>query len=149
MREEFNFRFMATDDISDVMVIEEDVHLSPWTESIFADCLRVAYHAEVMECEGEIVGYFVLSVAAGEAHLFNVCVSREWQGKGLGRMMIGRCIDVARIREADSVFLEVRPSNKNAIHLYESEGFCEVGVRKEYYPGAKGREDALVFAKHL
>jgi ribosomal-protein-alanine N-acetyltransferase len=118
MTEEYSFRFMTAEDIPAVMAIEEDVHIAPWTEQIFADCLRVAYHAEVMtSSEDEVVGYFVLSVAAGEAHLFNVCVSRQWQGKGLGRMMVARCIDVARIREAESVFLEVRPSNLSLFFL--------------------------------
>jgi len=131
------------------MAIENDVHLAPWTEGIFRDCLRVAYHCEVAEMDGEIVGYLVLSVTAGEAHLFNVCVSRNQQGKGLGRALVARSIEVARIREADSMFLEVRPSNKNALRLYDNMGFNEVGVRKNYYPAKNGREDALILALPL
>jgi ribosomal-protein-alanine N-acetyltransferase len=45
------------------------------------------------------------------------------------------------------MFLEVRPSNPNAIKLYQSLGFNEIGRRKDYYPARKGREDALVMAR--
>ena len=45
---------------------------------------------------------------------------------------------------ADIMFLEVRPSNVQAVALYLDEGFCEVGTRRGYYPAAIGREDALV-----
>jgi len=140
---------MNADDIPAVMAIEKSVHLAPWTEGIFRDCLRVAYHCEVLENDGEVLGYIVLSVTAGEAHLFNVCVHGDYQGKGLGRALVNRAIEVARIREADSMFLEVRPSNRNALHLYDAMGFNEVGVRKDYYPSANGREDALILALPL
>ena len=47
------------------------------------------------------------------------------------------------------VLLEVRRSNRAGIELYQSEGFHELGVRKDYYPASKGREDAIIFAKYL
>jgi len=146
---DLHFRFMTSGDVPEVMAIENDVHLAPWTEGIFQDCIRVAYHCEVAEQDGKVLGYIVLSVSAGEAHLFNVCVRRDQQGKGLGRALVARAVEVARIREADSMFLEVRPSNKVALALYDSMGFNEVGVRKNYYPAKNGREDALILALPL
>ena len=90
-----------------------------------------------------------LSVAAGEAHLLNVCIAREYQGNGYGKRLIRRMIDVARWHRAERIFLEVRPSNTAAIALYDQLGFNEIGRRPNYYPGKRGREDAIVMAIEL
>ena len=58
-------------------------------------------------------------------------------------------LDLARWHGARQVFLEVRPSNPGAIALYRAEGFNEIGLRPNYYPAAKGREDAIVMAIEL
>ena len=47
------------------------------------------------------------------------------------------------------MLLEVRPSNTAAINCYNAAGFNEIGSRKDYYPAANGREDALLFARHI
>jgi ribosomal-protein-alanine N-acetyltransferase len=47
------------------------------------------------------------------------------------------------------MFLEVRASNASAIALYEKRGFAEVGLRRNYYPTAKGSEDAILMALDL
>jgi len=91
----------------------------------------------------------VLSVAAGEAHLLNVCVAPRLQGEGHGRRLMKRLIDLARWHQAQRIFLEVRPSNPRAIRLYHDLGFNEIGRRPNYYPARQGREDALVLALEL
>jgi ribosomal-protein-alanine N-acetyltransferase len=63
--------------------------------------------------------------------------------------MVRRLLGLARSHNADSAFLEVRVSNLAAIALYTSEGFCEVGLRRGYYPGVHGREDAVIMARSL
>ena len=91
----------------------------------------------------------MLSFGAAEAHLLNVCIRRDTQGRGYGRVLVGHMIKRARILGAQMMFLEVRPSNLTAINLYESLGFGQIGVRRDYYPSALGREDALVFGLAL
>jgi ribosomal-protein-alanine N-acetyltransferase len=58
-------------------------------------------------------------------------------------------LERARQLTAETVFLEVRPSNPAAYHLYISMGFNEVGTRRGYYPAKSGREDATIMAKEL
>ena len=99
--------------------------------------------------EGTIVGYGVISVAADEAHILNVCVAPERQSRGYGRRLLRALIKYGVDLGARRVFLEVRPSNPNAIALYHSDGFNEIGRRPRYYPAANGREDALVMAIEL
>ncbi len=142
-------RSMQPGDVPAVLAMEQRAHLAPWTEGIFHDCLRVGYRCEVLQLGDELIGYLVMTVQAGEAHLFNLCVDPAHQGRGHGRYLLEHCLRVARQAGADSIFLEVRPSNTVAIGLYQDLGFQEVGQRKNYYPGPQGREDALILARAL
>lgn len=135
--------------LPEVMLIENEVYEYPWTEGIFRDCLRAGYHCRVVRQEERVVAYAVMSVAAGESHLLNVCVSPSHRRHGLARLMVDHLLQTAQQQRAQIMFLEVRPSNKAALRLYRDIGFAEVGVRDGYYPAASGREDALVMARAL
>ena len=140
---------MRPDDIETVSAIENRAYVFPWTPGIFRDCLRAGHHCWVLEAGSTLLGYGVLSAAAGEAHILNICIAPEYQGRGHGRRLLRRLVDLARWHQANQVFLEVRPSNPRAIQLYRDEGFNEIGQRPNYYPAEKGREDAIVMAMEL
>ncbi|HET7922663.1 MAG TPA: ribosomal protein S18-alanine N-acetyltransferase [Gammaproteobacteria bacterium] len=140
---------MQEADVRRVLEIEKRAYKYHWTEGIFRDCLRVGYGCWVMELSGAIAGYGVMSLVVGEAHLLNICVAPEWQGRGYGSLLLEHFIALARERSASQMLLEVRPSNTAALSLYQRRGFNEVGLRKAYYPGEKGREDALILAMDL
>jgi len=142
-------RPMRATDLDTVMAIELRAYPFPWTRGIFDDCLRAGYPAWVMHGGDGILGYGVLSIAAGEAHVLNVCVDPTAQGRGYGRHLFRALIDDAERHGAARVFLEVRPSNPAAIALYHDEGFNEIGRRPRYYPAHAGREDAIVMAREL
>lgn len=142
-------RAMREDDLDTVLGIEQQAYPFPWTRGIFRDCLRAAYPAWVLEQDGAIIGYGVLSVAADEAHILNVCTAPQMQGRGHGRRLLRALVQMARGRGAQRLFLEVRPSNPNAMALYHAEGFNEIGRRPRYYPAHEGREDAIVMAMEL
>lgn len=137
-------RAMQQKDIEGVMAIEEVVCDFPWTYSIFSDCMKVGYSCWALEDQEEIVGYGLLSVAANEGHILNLCIKPERQRQGLGRRMMQHLIEQAKKLEAQSVYLEVRVSNHGAFDLYQKLGFSVIGHRKDYYPHIDGREDALV-----
>jgi ribosomal-protein-alanine N-acetyltransferase len=140
---------MLPEDLDAVLENETRSYQFPWTRGIFADCLRTGHECWVLEEDGVVIGHGILSLVAGEAHLLNVCVRRDLQGRGHGRELVGHMLDTARLRRADVVFLEVRPSNRVACALYESLGFNEIGRRKDYYPAQTGHEDAKVLALQL
>lgn len=144
-----SLRPMQDADLDEVYAIELRAYPFPWTAGIFRDCLRADYPSWVLVEDGRIIGYFLLSLAADEAHVLNVCVAPECQGRGLGRRLLRAILQLARGRGAHRVFLEVRPTNTGAIALYDSEGFNEIGRRPRYYPAANGREDAIVMAIEL
>ncbi|MGY0557963.1 ribosomal protein S18-alanine N-acetyltransferase [Lysobacter sp. A421] len=140
---------MREDDLLAVHALEVRSYEYPWTLGIFRDCLRADYPAWVLVAEDRIVGYFLISLAVGEAHILNICIAPELRGRGHGRELLHVLLQLARMRRAQRVFLEVRPSNVGAIALYHHEGFNEIGRRPRYYPARSGREDAVVMALEL
>ena len=149
MSSALTLRLMSRDDVAAIMAIEVRAYEFPWTEGIFRDCLRVGDYCAVGVEADEIVAYGVMSCGAGEAHVLNLCVRPESRSRGYGRQILAALMARAREHKAETMFLEVRPSNQAALDLYLSEGFNEVGLRPNYYPALKGREDALVLAKVL
>lgn len=146
---DFAMRPMREVDIPAVMGVETAAYAHPWTEGIFRDCLRVGYHCWVLSKPAEVIGHGVMSIAAGESHILNLCVHPSAQGQGFGKTILRRLLSIARAKDVDTVFLEVRSSNHSALSLYAGEGFCEVGIRRGYYPLASGREDAVIMALPL
>lgn len=144
-----SLRPMREDDLDAVIAIEQRAYPFPWTRGILRDCLRADYPAWVLLQNGAIIGYGVLSIAADEAHILNICTAPEAQGRGHGRRLLRSLLQIARGRGVRRMFLEVRPSNPHAIALYHDEGFNEIGRRPRYYPAKDGREDALVMAMEL
>jgi ribosomal-protein-alanine N-acetyltransferase len=140
---------MRDEDLDEVLAIESVIYTHPWTRGNFADSLRAGYDCRTWRLEGELVGYFILMVGAGEAHLLNLSVASRNQRSGHGSALLREALDLARRRGGKSLFLEVRPSNVAAQALYARFGLRRAGVRRGYYPAHFGREDALVYTLEL
>ena len=140
---------MREEDLDEVIAVEGAIYSHPWTRGNFLDSLRAGYDCRTWRLDGALVGYFILTAAAGEAHLLNLSIAAPYQGSGRGRALLKEAAELARRRGAQSLFLEVRPSNIPAQALYTRFGFRPIAVRKGYYPAAQGREDALVFTLDL
>lgn len=136
-------------DIPLVVAIERAGYPFPWSEGIFRDCLRVGYICRVIDSGGDMAGYGIMSVGAGEAHVLNVCIREEYRCRGFARNLMLYLLDRARAAGMQEAFLEVRPSNTIASRLYLSLGFEQVGVRRGYYQATAGREDACVLRRIL
>ena len=140
---------MGEADLAEVLAIESAVYSHPWTRGNFADSLRSGYACRTWRLGGELVGYFVLMAAVGEAHLLNLSVAAAQQRRGHGTALLGEAMRLARELGARHMFLEVRPSNRPGQALYERFGFRRVARRRGYYPAGAGREDALVLSRAL
>lgn len=140
---------MQVADLPSIMEIEIVSYPFPWTLGNFRDCLGAGYRCRILEIDGEIRGYSLVSAGAGEAHILNICVHSSLRGKGFGRLLLQEQLDALSEMDVEMVLLEVRPSNTSAIGLYDAMGFNELGRRKAYYPAAQGREDALLMARQL
>lgn len=146
----FRVRSLTVADLPHVLAIERTAYEFPWSEGVFRDCLRVGYRGLIATgLTGEILGYGLFSVAASEVHILNICVAAPYRRQGVATMLLEHMADIARHKRADSLLLEVRPSNIAALSLYRRLGFRWVGRRKRYYPAVRGREDALLLARSV
>ncbi len=144
-----SIRKMTQFDLQPVMVLETEAYEFPWTEGIMADCLKVGYHCFVYEVNCEVRGYIIYSTVLDEVHLLNICIAPHYQGKAYGFSLLNWLIKYSREKGGKTLYLEVRASNHAAIRLYENMGFNELGIRPDYYPAKKGKEDAQLFACEL
>jgi ribosomal-protein-alanine N-acetyltransferase len=134
---------MRTADLAEVARIEKSLYEFPWSLGNFRDSVTAGYDCWVVAHGEAVIGYAILMIALDEAHLLNFAVASEWQNQGVGRAFLGHMVEVAKQAQAQIVYLEVRPSNVAARHLYRKMGFQQIAIRPEYYPATHGREDAL------
>ena len=144
LKPNLSLRPMQLDDLDAIMQIEPTIYTHPWTRGNFSDSLNSGYSAWILENKGEMIGYALLILVMDEAHLLNLSIAKHCQKKGLGRYLLEHMLKIAKTHKAANMFLEVRSSNISAIALYENMGFCEMAVRRGYYPAKEGREDAVL-----
>ncbi|HSM31615.1 MAG TPA: ribosomal protein S18-alanine N-acetyltransferase [Woeseiaceae bacterium] len=142
-------RAMTHDDLPMVSDIERRSYEFPWSHGVFRDCLLAGYYCLVLERDGRVAGYGILSVAAGEAHILNLCVDPIYRSHGYGEQLLDAILAQSRASNVREIFLEVRPSNLTALALYRKKGFHKIARRPAYYQATDGREDAAVLAKKL
>ena len=140
---------MSEDNLDAVMDIERRIYEFPWTPGNFRDSMRAGYSCWVCRSGSALVGYAVMMLAAGEAHLLNLSIDSAFQRRGHGSSLLLHLVATAREGGARMLFLEVRPTNAAGLELYARNGFRQVGMRRDYYPAQGGRENALVLALEL
>ena len=144
-----SIRAMDHQDLAMVSDIERRSYEFQWSHGVFRDCLLAGYHCMVLECGGRVSGYGILSIAAGEAHILNLCIDPNYRSHGYGEQILDAILGQSRAANVREIFLEVRPSNTTALALYRKKGFHKVARRPAYYQATEGREDASVLAKKL
>lgn len=149
-RVRYRARAMTEADLPAILAVEQRAHSHPWRLEHFENCLKAGYLALVVEAEdgASLVAYALASAGGGQADILNIAVAPEAQRQGIARSLLSYILGLLD-GQVDTVFLEVRASNHGAISLYEDLGFNQVGRRRDYYPSADGREDALVLALAL
>ena len=161
---ELSFLPMTVADLDSVLAIESVSHIHPWTKGNFSDSLAAGHWAYCVRSQLDdavkgsyldpevLWAYCILFPAVDELHLLNITVSPKLRRLGIGIKMMNAIEGVAAQQKMPRIILEVRPSNEAALKLYQSLGYEQIGLRKNYYPvdAASGlREDALVLAKSI
>jgi ribosomal-protein-alanine N-acetyltransferase len=149
----FSIEPMTADDLVHVLPIERASFPTPWSRGAFLYELQQNQVARcwVARCENAptpaVVGYLCLWEIGPEVHITNLAVHPDWRRQGIARGLLGRTLEDARSRHLRLAILEVRPTNIEALGLYERLGFRVVGRRKGYYVDTG--EDALVMEAQL
>jgi len=147
-RAEINYQPLRADHIKLLMPIELDAYPEPWTERMFRDEIgNTRSHFFVAILDGKVVGYGGFWLVLDEAHITSVTIEHDSRSLGYGRTLFEHLLKSARDVGASVATLEVRESNTPARNLYTSMGFCQVGIRKGYYP--KSGENAIVMSASL
>lgn len=142
-------RTLFKSDLPQLLLIEKDTSISPWTDDIFKLCFASGYMGWVVELEKKLIGFIIVSQTGTECHILNLAVAHAHQHQGWGRKLMEASLDYAKNAGLGIAYLEVRRSNLRAIKLYKNMKFQLIGERKDYYPTVAGKEDAFIFAKSL
>ena len=114
---------------------------SAWSEeSVRSQLEKSDSHSIVAVDDGMIVGYLAFEQIIDEGSVVELAVHPAYRRQGIARKMAASAFNNNSLKE---IFLEVRESNFPAIRLYESLGFTQIGVRKDYYSNPK--ENAVLF----
>jgi [ribosomal protein S18]-alanine N-acetyltransferase len=140
---QLSYRRLRAADLPEVARLEKSLYDFPWSLGNFRDSVAAGYDCWTVTHGDQLIGYAILMVALEEAHLLNFAVAAEWHNQGVGHAFLRHIVAVARAAGCQIVYLEVRPSNLAARHLYRKAGFHQIAIRPEYYPAVGGREDAL------
>ncbi|MBJ7507365.1 MAG: ribosomal protein S18-alanine N-acetyltransferase, partial [Candidatus Nanopelagicus sp.] len=144
------FRPMTALDLVSAIAIEKAVYgKTAWSadqfKSEFAKAPKSAQYLAA-EIEGQLIAYAGIFYVADVADIHTITVVADQRRKGIGRELLKRLIDWARVKKAQAIMLEMRLGNDAARPLYESFGFIEISKRENYYgPGLT----AVVMRKEL
>jgi [ribosomal protein S18]-alanine N-acetyltransferase len=138
---------VSLSNIEQIVNIEKETQLSPWSADVFSDCLGAGYDSYQVTKDKDILGYYFSIIGNGEAQLLNLVVKKEKEGLGIGHSLMTHFISLAKKLGALCIYLEVRTSNTRAINFYKKKGFIEISTRKNYYRTSLPNvmEDALIF----
>ena len=145
----FCFREISLGDLDGIVQIDRAVNPFPWGEEALRDTIASSGHHLMLVREGRAVGFLLSNFVLDEAQLLLIGVSPDCQGIGAGGELLKELIDRSQDQGRKLIYLEVRSGNERAIRLYRSLGFIDIGVRRDYYPGLVGREDAIVMSLQI
>jgi [ribosomal protein S18]-alanine N-acetyltransferase len=139
-----HFTALTLSQLAAIDQLEQTSSQHPWSRSNIESSLRNNHRGLGLTLNDELIAHAFISVASVEAEILLITVAKTYQGQGLGGLFLTTIIEQLA-GQAEELFLEVRPSNNAAVALYEALGFNQLGVRKGYYPGPNGGEDAWVY----
>ena len=145
----FKIRAMSANDLDEVFKIENLSNPTPWSSSSFLDCLKGNYLNLVVEDKKQVIGYCISTINFTESHLLNISINPNYRNLGIGETLLDNAEKECIKKGVKDIFLEVRKSNQPAIYFYEKMNYRYVGLRKNYYKTNSGREDGLIYSKHM
>ena len=139
---------MQDSDLTQVMQIEQNAQVVPWSRLGFEESMTKQYVCRVVTKREEIIAFHIACPVADEIHILTLAVAQNYQREGIGHMLMHDIMGFAEQHAALKVFLEVRASNLAAQQLYLKWQFKQIAIRKAYYQTpAQEREDALIMVR--
>lgn len=135
-------RTATKSDIPFIHEIEKTCFNDPWSiDSLSSDLgssLMLVYEND----NNQIQGYANIKYLIDEGDLVRIAILPNFQGKGIGKLLLEKMIEESKKLGIKKIFLEVRTSNTRAYNLYIKEKFMQIGKRPNFYTNP--REDAFL-----
>ena len=139
---------MSKEHVPQVAELEKICFSDPWSEKSVAYELTNPLSCWLVAVEdGRVAGYIGSQTVMGESDMMNVAVHPDYRRRGIAERLVNDLVEALKAFESHCLTLEVRESNDSARALYAKLGFCQVGLRKNYYRNPK--EDALILRKEF
>ncbi|AAP95202.1 ribosomal-protein-alanine N-acetyltransferase [[Haemophilus] ducreyi] len=137
-------------DFNRLFEIEQAAHLVPWSKGTLLNNQGAKYLNLKYTEQDNIIAFAICQTLLDEATLFNLAVDPAFQAQGYAKKLLTALINQLQARGISTLWLEVRQSNTIAQKLYDSVGFNQITIRKNYYPMPDGsRENAVIMALYL
>jgi ribosomal-protein-alanine N-acetyltransferase len=144
-----NLRWAEFDDATLITLLDERMQLTDWRVGQYQDCCENPRSVLLAEVDDELCGYLATSRVLDETTILALAVAPWARRKGLAAALLSEARKYWRKSGQQRCLLEVRESNQAARCLYLGLGFLEDGMRKDYYPGPGGRENAILMSLDL
>ena len=121
--------------LEQILEIENMVFNYPWSRNQIENDLKCMVNVEniVFLNNGDVIGYVLGRIIDDEFHLNNIAVNKNYQSNNIGKFMIENLCIRLKNKCITTIYLEVSINNKPAQKLYDSFGFKQDGLRKDYY----------------
>ena len=120
----------------------------PWPPQFFASEILAdgRFNRLLVDAGGDMVAYLFCAWQYLDLHVLKVATLPQFRRAGLARRLMALAEDHAVETGGESLTLEVRQSNSEAIAMYEVLEYEQVSVRTAYYQDG---EDAVVMTKRI
>ena len=144
-----SFKVLSADTFDEVVAIERNSSKSPWPTEHFRSSLENSTNLSyALMRKDKLIGYVIAALAIDNADILNIAIDSGYQRQGYATKLLSHLINEFSEKGAKEVFLEVRDSNNGAISFYNSKGFKQISVRKNYYMknsnDSTEREDGII-----
>lgn len=137
-------KFAASGDIEEIF--ELSALNFDWTKEGIEGAFKSKNIILKAEENGRLVGFLIAADLVDSYNLLLVAVKEEQRGKGIASKLIEKLEELAKEKDIEKIWLEVRESNFKAIGLYQKNNYKNIYTRKKYYFDG---ENALIFEKEI
>jgi len=142
----------CVEDHATISGIDASASAFPWSASQIMESLEAEKEQTrviVVDYDSKVVGFVVYQCVLDQGSIHNIAIDPRCQRQGLASKLLCEALRRMKDQGMESCLLEVRQSNEPAAALYASLNFQVDGLRKNYYRGHAGREDAILMSKRL
>lgn len=100
-------------------------------------------HTIIYKDNNRVISYQNFEFIHGKCHLLSLATNPKYRHRGIGGKLMLETVHIAKSKNINDIYFEVRTKNVNAWKMYETIGFRRTGIRKNYYK--RPIDDAYIY----